>query len=367
MPAIPKSLPVPPLSAASAAAAAANGQTRRAAKVAVNGNGNGNAVAGPSTLKRKDKQPTTAVNGNTSAASDTGAQQPAKKLRTNKSPTAASQNNTDDAMSVTSNRSNDDAAARKSRKGKGRAVDDDGDSEMAHPERQSQVTAAAPITDEAQAANSPSSVAAEPASTKSTLAKAIAAAATVTSKAIPHPFAKKDVPPSARRSTSPVFATRKPSATRDGAGNATKSRPRSTSPATMFRTNSSSHSSSKSATTPTLDATKASSLLSAKPEGALSEIPKPNPAHILQKDSAIALKGHTAPVQPCAWNPNVAELLATGSSDSTLRIWDISSAKQGEVVEPSHTCKHASGQRRSDVTAIAWNVSRCFTNHKSDY
>lgn len=43
------------------------------------------------------------------------------------------------------------------------------------------------------------------------------------------------------------------------------------------------------------------------------------------------------------------------SGDSTLRIWDVPSSVTNKAVEPT-TCKHASGQRRSDVTAVQWNV-----------
>lgn len=62
-------------------------------------------------------------------------------------------------------------------------------------------------------------------------------------------------------------------------------------------------------------------------------------------------------MQPCHWNPKVPALLATGAGDSTARIWEVPALPGSDKDVDPVTCKHASGQRRSDVTAVAWNVS----------
>lgn len=66
-------------------------------------------------------------------------------------------------------------------------------------------------------------------------------------------------------------------------------------------------------------------------------------------------------IQPCSFNSKVPSLLATGAADSTCRIWDVpsppsSSAAQTIVSDPI-VCKHASAQRRCDITCVAWNPS----------
>ncbi|BGO98655.1 hypothetical protein NBRC10513v2_003049 [Rhodotorula toruloides] len=75
----------------------------------------------------------------------------------------------------------------------------------------------------------------------------------------------------------------------------------------------------------------------------------------------VKLMGHTvAKIQPCSFNSKVPSL-ATGAADSTCRIWDVpsppsSSAAQTIVSDPI-VCKHASAQRRCDITCVAWNPS----------
>ncbi|GAA6037802.1 hypothetical protein JCM8097_005045 [Rhodosporidiobolus ruineniae] len=78
----------------------------------------------------------------------------------------------------------------------------------------------------------------------------------------------------------------------------------------------------------------------------------------------IKLTGHTNSVQPCAFNSHVPSLLATGASDSTCRIWDVplpssssSSSTSQQVVEDHIVCKHASAQRKVDITVVAWDPS----------
>ncbi|BGP15087.1 hypothetical protein JCM10213v2_003042 [Rhodosporidiobolus nylandii] len=84
----------------------------------------------------------------------------------------------------------------------------------------------------------------------------------------------------------------------------------------------------------------------------------------------VKLRGHVyAKVQPCAFNPFVPSLLATGGGDSTCRIWDVpppspslpssssSSVSAQKVVTDHIICKHASAQRKVDITAVAWDPS----------
>ncbi|KAK4056563.1 hypothetical protein OIO90_002411 [Microbotryomycetes sp. JL221] len=83
----------------------------------------------------------------------------------------------------------------------------------------------------------------------------------------------------------------------------------------------------------------------------------------IEDGQVITLKGHTVPkVQPCAWNPKVPTMLATGGGDSTARIWDcptdwIKGKGQGKSVTEHIVCKHQSAQRRADVAAVAWDPS----------
>ncbi|GAA5822182.1 hypothetical protein JCM11251_004883 [Rhodosporidiobolus azoricus] len=78
----------------------------------------------------------------------------------------------------------------------------------------------------------------------------------------------------------------------------------------------------------------------------------------------VKLRGHTvAKVQPCAFNTHVPSLLATGGGDSTCRIWDVpppsaSSSSPSQTIVSDHiVCKHASAQRKVDITCVAWDPS----------
>lgn len=411
LPALPKTLPPPspPLSVAPSttstaavgglAAATTNGKRKQQAGALSNGTASGSgqpksATAGPSGLKRKDKDGAAAALSDAAAASAQGpsgskandeqdqaatsssatALHPTKKQRTGKSPALAEALATAEGSNGAASAAVEDKTAveaistsSKNKKGKGRAVDAQGDSEMG------------------DAASSTI-----PLNAKGPLARAIASAT-----------AAKPISPSAgsngkdtflRRSTSPVVTTSRrnsgqqtATATKDGSA---AKRPRSTSPSTALRSASSTTTSRKeasnpTASTPTLDTSKmlgtngkpdsstsTSSSTTNPPTASRSTGPatslsaKPEPKNILKSDAVISLKGHTMSVQPCHWNDKVENLLATGSGDSTMRIWDVpaqTSAKGKKagtetVVEPSYTCKHASGQRRSDVTAVAWNA-----------
>eukprot|EP00038_Savillea_parva_P031352 m.85467 g.85467 ORF g.85467 m.85467 type:complete len:475 (-) comp9632_c0_seq2:2034-3458(-) len=66
------------------------------------------------------------------------------------------------------------------------------------------------------------------------------------------------------------------------------------------------------------------------------------------------LQGHENEVFTCAWNP-VYDLLASGSSDSTARIWSMDPAglAKGEVLVLRHLAPH--GEDAKDVTSLEWN------------
>ncbi|KAJ1817882.1 hypothetical protein LPJ75_001599 [Coemansia sp. RSA 2598] len=75
-------------------------------------------------------------------------------------------------------------------------------------------------------------------------------------------------------------------------------------------------------------------------------------------DRALVLRGHTAPVFLCEWNPSSPNTLATGAGDGTARIWDLSRTKSEEypVVLKHEAPSLAMGaDARTDVTSISWN------------
>ncbi|POY73603.1 hypothetical protein BMF94_3136 [Rhodotorula taiwanensis] len=105
-----------------------------------------------------------------------------------------------------------------------------------------------------------------------------------------------------------------------------------------------------------------------KPPSPLKDFDMRGVKEIKDDDAAVVrLKGHTvAKVQPCAFNPKVPSLLATGGGDSTCRIWDVppfstssASSKAGSqtTVTDHIICKHQSAQRRCDITCVAWDPS----------
>ncbi|GER36267.1 WD-40 repeat family protein, partial [Striga asiatica] len=72
------------------------------------------------------------------------------------------------------------------------------------------------------------------------------------------------------------------------------------------------------------------------------------------------LQGHTSEVFACAWNPT-GSLLASGSGDSTARIWTIDgpSSSNLENGPSSFILKHCKGrlnEKSKDVTTLDWNV-----------
>lgn len=82
----------------------------------------------------------------------------------------------------------------------------------------------------------------------------------------------------------------------------------------------------------------------------------------IPSSKAKVLRGHESEVFICAWNPTV-DLLASGSGDSTARIWDVSDSLCG--LSPLHpvVLRHCIRKGETevpsnkDVTSLDWNVS----------
>ncbi|RID53802.1 hypothetical protein BRARA_G01172 [Brassica rapa] len=77
------------------------------------------------------------------------------------------------------------------------------------------------------------------------------------------------------------------------------------------------------------------------------------PSRISNSDVRV-LEGHTAEVCACAWSPS-ASLLASGSGDTTARIWSI--PESGRSIS-TLILKHAKGksnEKCKDVTTLDWN------------
>ncbi|KAL9172326.1 hypothetical protein ABFS82_03G038400 [Erythranthe guttata] len=83
------------------------------------------------------------------------------------------------------------------------------------------------------------------------------------------------------------------------------------------------------------------------------------PCEIPDSDVTV-LEGHTSEVFACAWNPT-GSLLASGSGDSTARIWTVEGPSSSNIEnEPSNVVlRHFKGrtnEKSKDVTTLDWNV-----------
>lgn len=85
-------------------------------------------------------------------------------------------------------------------------------------------------------------------------------------------------------------------------------------------------------------------------------------------NKAVVLRGHESEVFICAWNP-VSDLLASGSGDSTARIWNLSeNSTSGPTQLVLRHCIREGGQdvpSNKDVTSLDWNVSVLFLHRWS--
>ncbi|KAK6116269.1 hypothetical protein DH2020_049991 [Rehmannia glutinosa] len=80
----------------------------------------------------------------------------------------------------------------------------------------------------------------------------------------------------------------------------------------------------------------------------------------IPNNGVTVLQGHTSEVFACAWNPAVS-LLASGSGDSTARIWTIDGPSNSNVQNElsSVVLRHFRGrtnEKSKDVTTLDWNV-----------
>lgn len=89
----------------------------------------------------------------------------------------------------------------------------------------------------------------------------------------------------------------------------------------------------------------------------------------IPESKARVLRGHESEVFICAWNPS-RDLLASGSGDSTARIWDMSDANANSNQLVLRHCIQKGGTEvpsNKDVTSLDWNVSRPSENTKICY
>lgn len=79
----------------------------------------------------------------------------------------------------------------------------------------------------------------------------------------------------------------------------------------------------------------------------------------IPSSKATVLRGHESEVFICAWNPST-DLLASGSGDSTARIWDMSDISTSPNQLVLRHCIQKGGTEvpsNKDVTSLDWNVS----------
>jgi len=78
-------------------------------------------------------------------------------------------------------------------------------------------------------------------------------------------------------------------------------------------------------------------------------------------NKATVLRGHESEVFICAWNPS-RDILASGSGDSTARIWDMSDDLPPNQLVLRHCIQKGGAEVPSnkDVTSLDWNVSFFF-------
>jgi WD40 repeat protein len=75
---------------------------------------------------------------------------------------------------------------------------------------------------------------------------------------------------------------------------------------------------------------------------------------VLTRSDVQVLEGHLREVYNCSFHPNHSSILATGSGDSTVRIWKLSK----DLKEPPGMTKliHRQTAEEVQVTALDWNA-----------
>ncbi|GMF32709.1 unnamed protein product [Phytophthora fragariaefolia] len=74
----------------------------------------------------------------------------------------------------------------------------------------------------------------------------------------------------------------------------------------------------------------------------------------LDKEALVLLNGHEKEVYACAWNP-AKNVLASGSSDSTARVWALPNKVEDTKAVVPKVLNHGTGPHK-DVTTLEWNV-----------
>ncbi|KAF9170664.1 hypothetical protein BGX20_008687 [Mortierella sp. AD010] len=79
---------------------------------------------------------------------------------------------------------------------------------------------------------------------------------------------------------------------------------------------------------------------------------------VIPASDAISLRGHTADVFVCSWNPASPSLLASGAGDATARLWQIPASAEETLQDPI-VLKHLPSltDNNRDVTTMDWNAS----------
>ncbi|CAB3359203.1 Hypothetical predicted protein [Cloeon dipterum] len=98
------------------------------------------------------------------------------------------------------------------------------------------------------------------------------------------------------------------------------------------------------------------------PGGAASESMDVDSSIEIPSSKATVLRGHESEVFICAWNPT-QDLLASGSGDSTARIWDMNSGTQIPKQLVLRHCIQKGGTEvpsNKDVTSLDWNCDGKF-------
>jgi transducin (beta)-like 1 len=77
--------------------------------------------------------------------------------------------------------------------------------------------------------------------------------------------------------------------------------------------------------------------------------------NLVQESDVTTLRGHMSEVFICAWNPQRQDVLASGSGDSTARIWHVPEKQQGGAPLTLRHGVDAAGGGGKDVTTLEWN------------
>ncbi|RLN37026.1 hypothetical protein BBO99_00004699 [Phytophthora kernoviae] len=98
---------------------------------------------------------------------------------------------------------------------------------------------------------------------------------------------------------------------------------------------------------------KASNKRKRKGDGSPDAVDDVNGVDKLDKEALVLLNGHEKEVYACSWNP-VKNILVSGSSDSTARIWTLPNKVENAKAVDATVLNHGTGPHK-DVTTLEWN------------